>query len=75
MEESLSQCEYTQVTALICRQSHTTIYFANSFTLPLPTPCELAGANSLHYATAYLPSRRTLWTMRMRSSQPEKIYF
>ena len=54
-----------QVTALICRQSHTSIDFANSFTLPFPTPGEFAPANSLHYATAYLPSMRTLWTMTM----------
>lgn len=53
-----------QVTALICRQSHTSMGFANSFTLSFPTPCELAGANSLHYATAYPPSTHSLdhWT-------------
>lgn len=49
-----------QVTALFCRQSHTTIYFANSFTLPFATPCEPAGANSLHYTTTYLPNTRFL---------------
>ena len=64
-----------EVTALICRQSHTSMGFANSFTLPFPTPCEIAGANSLHYATASLLSKRTLWTMRMRSSQPRKNLF
>ena len=64
-----------QVTALICRQSHTSMGFANSFTLPFPTLCELAGANSLHYATASLPSTRTIWTMTERKFQSKKIYF
>jgi len=64
-----------QGTALICRQSHTSMGFANSFTLPFPTSCELAGANSLHYATAHLPRTRTLGTIRLRISQPRKIYF
>ena len=64
-----------QVTTLICRQSHTSMDFANSFALPYPTSCELGVANSLHYATASRPSTRTLWTMRMRGSQPGKIYF
>lgn len=64
-----------QVTALICRQSHTTIYFANSFTLRFPTRGEFAPANSLYYATAYLPGRRLFDHYMKRKIEIRKIYF